>query len=193
MSNLNEFIEQERKKKEVGVQNPANVRMSLMALKNAVDGHTHIDGNPLIENIKRVDNFIQKKDGINGFVEPSISKQPIQNNTPVSYDEKDDKFTKDLLMKTREFVSGGGYINEQPKQQLREEFIQPDITPQYKTQKSFNPIQEVSKSEAMDILKDTITDLYVKEKVEGIIKEYIKSDEGKQLIKNIVVGLFKKK
>ena len=38
MYNLNEFIEQERKKKEIEspqpVQNPVNVRMSLMALKN---------------------------------------------------------------------------------------------------------------------------------------------------------------
>lgn len=202
MNNLTDFIKSEREKVEAEtprpVQNSANVRMSLMALKNAVDGHIPVEGNPILENIKKVDVIAEHKTPSNTFIEPSITNnQPKQKSTQPSVDlnEKEDQFTKDLLMKTRSFVTGGGYV-EPKKQPIREEFVQPDVSPYIQPQvqhQAYTPIQQIAKNEVLDALKDTITDLYVKEKVEKIIKDFLTSDEGKATIKSIVVNLFKKK
>lgn len=210
MDNLSELIKKEREKKEQespqNVQSPANVRSSLMALKNAVDGFGSLEGNPLIENIKKVETVIERKDN-NGFIQPNLGKQSpsqkIMTNTG-GYDsekEKEDQFTKDLLMKTRQFVTGGTHVNPttpQTRPFINEEIhhpepTQPDHRYNYINPSNFNIPNQVSKTDVLSALKDTITDLYVKEKVESIIREYLQTDEGKMLIKSIVVGLFKKK
>lgn len=203
MHNLSEFIKQERERKEVEnpqpVQSPANVRSSLLALKNAVDGFGSLEGNPLIENIKKVETVVERKD--QGFIQPTVgvkpqsSKQPIAESNVV-YDEKDDKFTRDLLMKTRQFITGGSVnTNSAPQPSvIKEDIYHPQpVQPDYRYNTVSATASQISKSDALAALKDTITDLYVKERVESVIKEYLQTDEGKILIKSIVIGLFKKK
>lgn len=204
MHDLNEFIKQEREKREMEnpqpVQSAVNVRSSLLALKNAVDGFGNLDGNPLIENIKKVETVIEKKDQT--FIQPTVSnnqnlsKQSIKENNVV-YDEKDDKFTKDLLMKTRQFISGSA-TNPVTQPIIKEEIyhpqpVQPDYRFNHVNSSNYNTPNQILKSDVLTALKDTITDLYVKERIESVIKEYLQTDEGKILIKSIVVGLFKKK
>jgi hypothetical protein len=199
MTDLSEFIKQERAKNpQQSPQSGANVRSSLLALKNAVDGFGSLEGNPLIENIKKVETVVEKKDN-NGFIPPVMgnnrptAKAPVQEHQ-MMFEEKDDKFTKDLLMKTRQFVTGVPQVQQQPI--IKESTIQQisEIQPEFGSRYT-NPMQSISpsKNDVMSALKDTITDLYVKEKVEAVIKEYLQTDEGKMLIKSIVVGLFKKK
>lgn len=210
MNNLSEFIKKEREKKELespqNVQSPANVRSSLMALKNAVDGFGPLEGNPLIENIKKVETVVERKDN-SGFIQPNLGKPSSPQKTMTTtggYDiekEKEDQFTKDLLMKTRQFVTGGAHINPTPQTRpfINEEVYHPEPTQPDHRYNYINPsvlnvpTKEISKHDVLGALKDTITDLYVKEKVETIIREYLQTDEGKMLIKSIVVGLFKKK
>ena len=194
MNNISEFIETERKKRQQESPQTANVKMSLMDLKKSLDGNAPLSGNPILEKIKQVDVITENKS--NNFIETSLTNQKpqIQNQRVQSTDlnEKEDQFTRDLLAKTRSFLTGGEYVESQRKQ-ITEEFIQPDITknntPQYKQQSN----SLIHKKDIMDTLKDTIMDLYVKERVESIIKEYLTSDEGKKVIKSIVIGLFKKK
>ena len=200
MHNLSEFIRQERERKEQEspqpVQSPANVRSSLLALKNAVDGFGSLEGNPLIENIKKVETVVERKD--QGFIQPTVGVKPQSFKQPIAeshvvYDEKDDKFTKDLLMKTRQFITGGVHAPAPQPSVIKEDIYQPQpVQPDYR----YNTVpttSQISKSDALAALKDTITDLYVKERVESVIKEYLQTDEGKTLIKSIVIGLFKKK
>lgn len=199
MNNLNDFIKKERERKEIEnpqpVQSAANVRSSLLALKNAVDGFGSLEGNPLIENIKKVETVVERKD--QGFIKPTLgTKQPILDNN-VHFNEKDDQFTKDLLMKTRQFISGG-VANPITQPIIKEEIyhpqpVQPDYRYNHVNPSNFNIPNQVSKNDVLTALKDTITDLYVKERVESVIKEYLQTDEGKILIKSIVVGLFKKR
>jgi hypothetical protein len=204
MNNLSEFIKKERERKEIEnpqpIQSPTNVRSSLLALKNAVDGFGSLEGNPIIENIKKVETVVERKD--QGFIQPTVgtkpqsSRQPILENN-VSYNEKDDQFTKDLLMKTRQFITGSG-TNPITQPVIKEEIyhpqpVQPDYRYNHVNPSNFNTPNQVSKNDVLTALKDTITDLYVKERVESVIREYLQTDEGKMLIKSIVVGLFKKK
>jgi hypothetical protein len=203
MNDLNKFIKEERAKREMEnpqpVQSPANVRNSLLALKNAVDGFAPLEGNPLIENIKKVENVVERKEN-SGFIQPvtgvkSTPKAPMQE-PQMMFEEKEDKFTKDLLLKTRQFITGG--TNVAPSMVTENTpyhppVVEPDPRFNYVNPSNFNYSQFPSKNDVLSALKDTITDLYVKEKVEAIIKEYLQTDEGKMLIKSIVVGLFKKR
>jgi hypothetical protein len=203
MNDLKEFIEKERAKREVEnpqpVQSPASVRTSLLALKQAVDGFAPLEGNPLIENIKKVENVVERKD--TNFIQPIPNNKPSTKssvNNGMIYEEKDDKFTKELLLKTRQFITGsaGGNITPMINENTiyHPPVVEPDhrynhINPSVLNVPGHNP----SKNDVLSALKDTITDLYVKEKVESIIKEYLQTEEGKMLIKSIVIGLFKKK
>lgn len=203
-NNLSEFIRKERERKEQEnpqpVQSPTNVRNALFALKNAVDGYGSLEGNPLIENIKKVENVVERKE--QAFIKPIVGQQQLPKQTIVenniNFDEKDDKFTKDLLMKTRQFITANTNVNSNIQPIIKEETyhpkpIQPDYMYNHTNQANFNVHNNISKSEILSALKDTITDLYVKERVESIIREYLQTDEGKMLIKSIVVGLFKRK
>jgi hypothetical protein len=195
MHNLNDFIKKEREKREIEnpqpVQSPTNVRSSLLALKNAVDGIAPLQGNPIIENIKKVENVVERKTN-NSFVQPILEKQNIETNIP--YEEKDDQFTKDLLMKTRQFITGAPSVQQQIVKEntiYQSPVVEPDV--RYNHNHLNVSGHSPSKNDILSALKDTITDLYVKEKIESVIKEYLQTDEGKTLIKSIVIGLFKKK
>lgn len=183
MYDLNSFIQEEKQKvQNVHEQQPKqNVKMSLLDLKRAVDSGTGLTNNPIVENIKKIDNIVEPVNNIN---------EHIKYSNQSSFEEKEDEFTKQLLMKTREFVNN----KIQPTQQVSENYNIQEIEPKYIHPNKFNQTNtEIPKENVIDVLKDTMLDLYVKEKVENIIKEYISSEEGKKLIKSIVVNLFKKK
>jgi hypothetical protein len=175
MQDLTSFIQQEKQKKETEQQPKQNVKMSLMDLKRAVDSGSGLVGNPLVETIKKIDNKIDPVVGATVTEQKSVRRNPNQD----IYTEKEDEFTKQLLMKTREFMGG-----KQPSQNITENIQSNYVHP---------TTSSLPKENVMDVLKDTMLELYVKEKVEGIIKEFLTSDHGKKLIKEIVVNLFKKK
>jgi hypothetical protein len=188
-TNLNSFIAEERRKREPeqvneNTGNQKNIKMSLLDLKNAIDMGVPVNNNPIVENIKKVENAVDKKIYNKPDNNQIINNGYVENKQP-NYNEKEDEFTKQLLMKTREYVTGG-------KHTIQENFQEP-IEPKFVNSKVFNSPNNLNKEAVIDTLKDTILDLYVKERVEGIIKEYLLSDEGNKLIKSIVVGLFKKK
>lgn len=185
MQDLTSFIQQEKQKREMEQQPKQNVKMSLLDLKRAVDSGSGLAGNPLVENIKKIDNKIEPVVGGTVTEQKSPAKNPHQD----MYAEKEDEFTKQLLMKTREFMGG-----KQPSQNITENYNTETIDPRYVHPNKMNPSNGlVPKESVIDVLKDTMLELYVKERVEGIIKEYLTSNEGKQMIKSIVVNLFKKK
>jgi hypothetical protein len=184
MQDLNSFIQAEKQKVQ-NVQNlqeqpKQNVKMSLLDLKRAVDSGTGLSNNPLVETIKKIDNIVEPVVG--GTV--TEQRASTKNN---NFEEKEDEFTRQLLLKTKEFMTG-----KQAVQQVSENYNIQEIEPKYP--QTFNKVNtEIPKENVIDVLKDTMLELYVKEKVEGIIKEYITSDEGKKIIKSIVINLFKKK
>jgi hypothetical protein len=189
MHDLNSFIQEEKQKAQQHTQNSQeqpkqNVKMSLLDLKRAVDSGTTLNNNPLVETIKKIDNIVEP------VVGGTVTEQRTNKNTN-NFEEKEDEFTKQLLLKTREFMSG----KQSTPQPVSENYNIQEIEPNHVHPKSFNKMStEVpNKQNVIDVLKDTMLELYVKEKVEGIIKEYITSDEGKKMIKSIVVNLFKKK
>ena len=185
MQDLNLFIQQEKAKREMGQEPKQNVKMSLLDLKRAVDTGSGLVGNPLVETIKKIDNKIDP------IVGGTISEQKTvkRNSDQEIYSEKEDEFTRQLLMKTREFMGG-----KQSNQNITENYNTDTIEPRYIHPNKINPSGNlVPKETVIEVLKDTMLELYIKERVEGILKEYLTSDEGKQMIKSIVVNLFKKK
>jgi hypothetical protein len=182
MQDLTSFIQQEKQKVQIVQEQPKqNVKMSLLDLKRAVDSGTGLVNNPLVENIKKLDNIVEP---VVGRTVTEQRKKPVNN-----FEEKEDEFTKQLLLKTREFVTG-----KQQVQQVSENYNIQEIEPRYVHPQTFNMTStEIAKESVIDVLKDTMLELYVKEKVEGIIKEFLTSDDGKKMIKSIVINLFKKK
>mgnify|MGYP000563177084 CR=1 FL=1 len=197
MENLTEFIKQEKQKRPQ--QQPQNnIKNSLLSLKNALDGFENPSNNPILENVKKVDNMVEVKTNPNivnnnGFVQPKVNQNT--NKQQVDFNEKDDLFERELLMKSKQLanklVNKDQMINEEtyhpPKVEQNQQFEY-----NYQT-KPMTDRHIFDKSDALKALKDTITDLYVNEKIENVIKEYLQTDEGKKLIKSIVIGLFKKK
>jgi hypothetical protein len=185
MQDLTSFIQQEKQKREMEQQPKQNVKMSLLDLKRAVDSGSGLLGNPLVESIKKIENKIEPVVGGNVTEQKTVKRSPNQEK----YAEKEDEFTKQLLMKTREFMVG-----KESSQNITENYNTEAIEPRYVHPNKMNPSNNlVPKESVMDVLKDTMLELYVKERVEGILKEYLTSNEGKQMIKSIVVNLFKKK
>jgi len=185
MQDLNSFIQAEKQRVQ-NVQNlqeqpKQNVKMSLLDLKRAVDSGTGLANNPLVETIKKIDNIVEPVGG-------TVTEQRTSTKN-INFEEKEDEFTRQLLLKTKEFMTG-----KQPVQQVSENYNIQEIEPKYVHPQTYNKVNtEIPKENVIDVLKDTILELYVKERVEGIIKEYITSDEGKKIIKSIVINLFKKK
>lgn len=185
MQDLTSFIQTEKQKREMEQQPKQNVKMSLLDLKRAVDSGSGLVGNPLVENIKKIDNKIEPVVGGTVTEQKTVTRNPHQD----IYSEKEDEFTKQLLMKTREFMGG-----KQPSQNITENYNTDVIEPRYVHPNKINQSGNLLPKESIiDALKDTMLELYVKERVEGILKEYLTSDEGKQMIKSIVINLFKKK
>lgn len=187
MENLTDFIKQEKEKRvqETPTANPKN---SLMELKNALDGFGTPISNPILENAKKVDTMVESKQN------PSFVKPKIPNTQ--TFDEKEDQFNRDLLIKSREFVNKVAI--QTPQNHIVEEkaYHPPKVEPDYYNhipQQKINNNGGFNNNDALKVLKDTITDLYVTEKIESVIKEYLQTDEGKKLLKSIVIGLFKKK
>lgn len=220
MENLNDFINQERKRRELEnpqpVQQQANVKNSLLALKNMVDGHIPVGNNPLVESIKKVEKVVEHNDN-GGFIKPNVSapsssvapavkpmvyedyEKPLPNYTAgygsSNVDPREKQAMMDLMLKTRKNLLG----QEIPKEFGFNESVQhppkveQDFTQFYRSMPKQNAGVGIDKDDVIKTLKDTILELYVKERVEDIIKEYLQTDEGKMLLKSIVVGLFKKK
>lgn len=177
MEDLNSIIQKERKLREEN-KPKANPKASLLDLKKALDNGTGVVNNNIVENVKK----IEKIDEQPNMVKPSINKN-MSNN----YDEKEDEFTKQLLMKTKQFMSG--YNSDENQKNVVSEHNVKEVINQPNNYKSV-PEHDI---DVEGVLKDTIMNLYVRERVENILKEYLLSDEGKKMIKTIVVSLFKKK
>lgn len=193
MENLTDFIKKEKQKKEQ--QNPSsNPKSSLLSLKNALDGFESPVNNPILENVKKVDTIVESRENPN-FVKPNLPGTPVQKiqQPHQTFDEKEDQFTRDLLMKSRQLVNKVTTQEPIQEQTYHPQPVQPDTY--YNHQQSYQPSSQnnFDKNDAIKVLKDTLTDLYVTEKIESVIKDYLQTEEGKKLLKSIVIGLFKKK
>lgn len=195
MQDLNSFIQAEKQKvqqmsTQTSQQPKGNVKMSLLDLKNAVESGTPLNNNPLVENIKKIDNTLDPV-----AVSSKSMRSPVVNGNV--FEEKEDEFTKQLLMKTRDFISNKIPTQQPSVQQMYEGYNIHEINPKsqqvHTTSVPNTSNIQIPKDAAMDLLKDTMLELYVKEKVEGIIKDFLISDEGKLLVKSLVLNLFKKK